>query len=59
MMLRARGVPNTLYLGFARAGDSAPQAHAWLRSGSSFVTGGEGAGHFAVITTFSDQARGR
>ena len=49
LMLRVRGVPNTLYLGFAEA-----KAHAWLESGSFVVTGGENAGRYAVVTSFRD-----
>jgi len=49
LMLRVRGVPNTLYLGFAGA-----KAHAWLESGSFVVTGGENAGRYAVVTSFRD-----
>jgi hypothetical protein len=57
LMLRARGIPNTLYLGFAKSGQSA--AHAWLRSGTfdvteSEVTEGEEGGRFAVVTSFTD-----
>ena len=49
LMLRVRGIPNTLYLGFAGA-----KAHAWLESGSFFVTGGDQAASFAVVTAFRD-----
>jgi transglutaminase superfamily protein len=49
-MLRARGVATTLYLGVARPG--AIEAHAWLRCGSVFVCGGDGASRFAVVSCF-------
>ncbi len=52
MMLRARRIPSTLYLG-VEPGDAA-KAHAWLRSGSLFVTGGDASGRFAVLSTFAD-----
>jgi Transglutaminase-like superfamily len=52
MMLRARRVPNTLYLGVAQ-GEA--KAHAWLRSGSFFVTGGDGSHRFAILSSFSDE----
>lgn len=54
-MLRARGVANTLYLGVARGRDAAVDAHAWLRSGDVFVTGGDGSHRFTVVSTFADE----
>ncbi|HYU25950.1 MAG TPA: lasso peptide biosynthesis B2 protein [Thermoanaerobaculia bacterium] len=56
MMLRSRRVPNTLYLGVARSAErsSAICAHAWLRSGAISVTGGDGSGHYAIVSTFAD-----
>jgi hypothetical protein len=38
-MLRRRRVPSTLYLGVRRSGPGL-SAHAWLRAGSSIITGG-------------------
>lgn len=38
VLLRRRGVPTTLYLGVARAGDEV-LAHAWLRCGTVTLTG--------------------
>jgi hypothetical protein len=55
LRLRARGIPNTLYLGVARGADEPIQAHAWLRSGAVYVTGGHGGGRYAVISTFADR----
>jgi hypothetical protein len=49
-MLRARGVPSTLYLGVARRKPA--EAHAWLRCGTVFVCGGDGATRFAVVSCF-------
>jgi hypothetical protein len=49
-MLHARRVESTLYLGVARG--EGIEAHAWLRCGSVFVTGGDGSGRFAVVSTF-------
>jgi hypothetical protein len=56
MMLRARRVPNTLYLGIARDAERrrSIRAHAWLRSGAVSVTGGDGTAHFAIVSTFAD-----
>jgi hypothetical protein len=58
MFLRSRRVSNTLYLGVAR--DEQPgaiRAHAWLRSGTFSVTGGDGSAHYAIVSTFADVAR--
>jgi hypothetical protein len=56
MMLRRRRVANTLYLGVAR-GDSQLDAHAWLRCGTVYVTGGGDNERFSVVSTFADEAR--
>jgi hypothetical protein len=54
-MLRLRRVPNTLYLGVARAadGESPLDAHAWLRTGTLHVTGGARCERYAVLSTFA------
>lgn len=57
VMLRRRGIPSTLYLGVARAAGDAPgpyDAHAWLRSGTIHVTGGQQVDRYAVVATFAD-----
>lgn len=55
MMLRRRGIDSTLYLGVAREPGSAEvQAHAWLRCGSCYVTGGEDHSRYAVVSTFAE-----
>lgn len=54
-MLRARGIPNTLYLGVARNDRAAVEAHAWLRSGDVIVTGAAGSSNFTVVSTFADE----
>jgi hypothetical protein len=54
VMLRRRRLPSTLYLGVARAGERAGvEAHAWVRSGTFFVTGGEARARFTVVSTFA------
>lgn len=55
-MLRRRGIPNTLYLGVARALDPADSvdAHAWVRAGTLHVTGGRDQSRYAVVSTFAD-----
>lgn len=50
LMLRVRGIPNTLFLGFAKPALS----HAWVRSGNDVVTGGDDIVRFAVIASFAD-----
>lgn len=49
-MLHARGIPATLYLGVARS--DGVRTHAWLRSGSILITGGDVAGGFTVVSRF-------
>ncbi len=57
MMLRARRIPNTLYMGVARReGAAAVEAHAWLRAGTMIVTGGEGHEQFTVVSSYADGA---
>ena len=50
-MLRRRGIPSTLYLGAdpARGYD----AHAWVRAGTTIVTGGPREDRFAVVASFA------
>ena len=57
MMLRRRRLANTLYVGVAR-GERELEAHAWLRSGTVYVTGGAEHERFSVVSTFADEARG-
>ncbi len=55
-MLSMRGIPNTLYLGVARGRDgSGVSAHAWVRSGTTHVTGGRDVGPYAVVATFANR----
>ncbi|MCP3939462.1 MAG: lasso peptide biosynthesis B2 protein [Actinomycetia bacterium] len=52
LLLRRRGVESTLYIGAAFTEDkSALQAHAWLRCGSYFVAGGDGAESFGAVAS--------
>lgn len=50
-MLRRRGIPSTLYLGAdpARGYD----AHAWVRAGTTIVTGGPLEDRYAVVSSFA------
>jgi hypothetical protein len=52
-MLQKRGLRSTLYLGLARASAEKVNAHAWLRCGQFFVTGGNGRG-FTVVAAFAE-----
>lgn len=55
MMLRRRGIANTLYVAVAR--DAALEAHAWLRSGNICVTGEAEFDRYTVVGRFADEAR--
>lgn len=53
-MLKKRKIYSTLYLGIAKNGENGISAHAWLRSGKVFVTGGGVRGNFKEIAKFSN-----
>lgn len=55
-MLERRGVASTLYLGSGRDDSGRMIAHAWLRSGSYYVTGNEKLERFAVVALFGKSA---
>jgi len=52
-MLESRGIDSTLYLGTAKNEDGRLIAHAWLRSGSHYITGAEEMSRFTVTGTFA------
>jgi hypothetical protein len=52
-MLERRKVSSTLYLGTGKNAKGELIAHAWLRSGDQFVTGGEEKENFTVVGIFS------
>ena len=53
ILLRRRGIPSTLYLGAAfKADKTGLEAHAWLRCGPLYVTGGKGDESFGVLGVF-------
>ncbi|MCU4767760.1 lasso peptide biosynthesis B2 protein [Bacillus toyonensis] len=52
-MLEKRDIESTLYLGTAKENSGALIAHAWLRSGSFYVTGSEGMEKFTVVGSFA------
>jgi hypothetical protein len=51
-LLRQRGIRSTLYLGAAFKARTELEAHAWLRCGSLYVTGGPGHNHFGTVGIF-------
>ena len=53
-MLNRRKFPCTLYMGVALQSDGELSAHAWLRCGKTYVSGGNGAGQYAVTTIYGD-----
>jgi hypothetical protein len=52
-MLARREIESTLYLGTARDDSAKMIAHAWLRSGTFYVTGKEGMQKFTVVGKFA------
>ncbi|MDQ0242537.1 hypothetical protein J2S09_000073 [Bacillus fengqiuensis] len=56
-MLQRRQIESTLYLGTARDEEGKMIAHAWLRSGSYFVSGAEEKDRFTVVAKFANQIR--
>ncbi|WP_396954673.1 lasso peptide biosynthesis B2 protein [Neobacillus sp. YIM B06451] len=52
-MLERRKIECTLYLGTGRDGSGKMIAHAWLRSGSIYVSGAEGMEKFTVVGKFA------
>lgn len=54
IMLRRRGIGSTLYLGVDRDDNRGLVAHAWLRCGEAFLTGGRGRELYTVVGKFAD-----
>ena len=52
-MLNRRKIPATLYMGVAKNEKGKLIAHAWLRSGDIWVTGGRNRNKFTVVGVFS------
>lgn len=52
VLLRRRGIASTLYLGAAFKARTELEAHAWLRCGPLYVTGGAGHVHFGTVGIF-------
>jgi hypothetical protein len=51
-MLKKKNIQSTLYLGVNKK-EEKMTAHAWLRSGSIWITGKKGSGNYVVISTFT------
>lgn len=54
-MLNRRGLSCTMYMGVALEPDGEMAAHAWLRCGVLYVTGGNGAKTYTITTIFGDE----
>lgn len=55
IILRRRGISYSIYLGVARDETNNLTAHAWLRSGQLYLTGGENREQFTVTGTLGYQ----
>ena len=51
--LQKRGIKTTLYLGVNKDTNNDMKAHAWIRAGEMYVTGGDGKG-YATVAKFSN-----
>jgi Transglutaminase-like superfamily len=56
-MLERRKIESTLYLGTGKDEKGLLIAHAWLRSGSIYLTGSEGMEKFTVVGTFAKHSK--
>lgn len=52
-MLKKRNISTTIYLGVNKS-DNEMKAHAWIRCGQMYVTGGNGTG-YATVAKFSNE----
>lgn len=52
-MLERRQIESTLYLGTAKDDTGKLIAHAWLRSGSHYISGSEGMEKFTIVGKFA------
>lgn len=58
-MLNRRNIETTLYLGIARDTKGIMHAHAWVRSGSLYVTGADAKQNFTVVNKFAGGRKNR
>ncbi len=54
-MLKKRGIESTIYFGTARDDKGELIAHAWLRSGSIYLSGAEEMNKFTVVGKYAKQ----
>ena len=54
-MLKRRKIESTLYLGTAKDENGKMIAHAWLRSGSYYISGAEEKDKFTIVAKFANQ----
>lgn len=54
-MLEKRNIESTLYLGTAKDENGEMIAHAWLRSGSFYISGSEEMSRFTVVAQFAKE----
>lgn len=54
-MLEKRNIESTLYLGTAKDENGELVAHAWLRSGSYYISGSEGMAQYTVVAKFAKE----
>lgn len=55
VMLAHRRISTTVYFGVNHDRQGRLAAHAWLRSGNLYVTGGAIRGRYTIINTFADE----
>jgi len=53
LLLNRRNIPSTLYIGLAKSDEDSLEGHAWVRSGTLFVTGGTERKNYKPIVFFS------
>ncbi len=52
IMLKYRGIKSTIYLGLIKKENGMFRAHAWIRAGNFYITGGNGTG-YTIVSYFS------
>ena len=53
ILLNRKGLPGTVYVGFAKKPEGGYEGHAWLRSYDSHLTGADEMGRFTVHSFFT------
>lgn len=53
-LLNRRGLPCTLYMGVRLEPDGQMAAHAWLRCGTLYISGGDGSREYTVTAVYGD-----